>query len=189
VKLPWPASVSKSGPGAVLLFEPKPSPLPGSQLATKVGHVSPYVFDLALPVRSDATMAVAWGDVAPWLPDWIQVMEASGPAGRAASKDLGTLLGESLNGGSCAVDLGVVPVVSLCSLTVRPGVDAARALDRYLAFLQSSNAWDAEVDGHKPKPLRVKRTGKVVEIEKAIADKRSANYGGHEIDHGRRRGA
>jgi len=156
-----------AGRGVVVRAEVQPTP--GSQLATKVGHVSPYVFDLALPVRSDATMAVAWGDVAPWLPDWIQVMEASGPAGRAASKDLGTLLGESLNGGSCAVDVGVVPVISMCSLTVRPGVDAARALDRYLAFLQSSNAWDAEVDGHKPKPLKVKRTGKVVEIEKALA--------------------
>jgi hypothetical protein len=155
-----------AGRGVVVRAEAQPTP--GSQLATKAGHVSPYLFDLALPVRSDATMAVAWGDVAPWLPDWIQVVEASGPAGRAAGKDLGTLFGESINGGSCAVDLGVVPVVSMCSLAVRPGVDAARALDRYLAFLQSSNAWDAEVDGHKPKPLKVKRAGKVVEIEKAI---------------------
>jgi len=89
----------------------------------------PIFSNLALPVRSDATMAVAWGDVAPWLPDWIQIVEASGPAGRAAGKDLGTLLGESIDGGSCSADLGVVPMTTLCSLTVRPGVDAARALE------------------------------------------------------------
>ena len=155
--------------GVVVRAEVQPAP--GSQLAAKAGHASPYLFDLALPVRSDATMAVAWGDVAPWLPDWIQIVEASGPAGRAAGKDLGTLLGESIDGGSCSVDLGVVPMTTLCSLTVRPGVDAARALDRYLAFLQSSNAWDAEVGGRKPKPLKLKRTGKIVETEKAIEAK------------------
>lgn len=156
-----------AGRGVVVRAEAQPTP--GSQLAAKAGHVSPYLFDLALPVRSDATMAVAWGDVAPWLPDWIQVVEASGPAGRAAGKDLGTLLGESIDGGSCSVDLGVVPMTAMCSLTVRPGVDAARALDRYVAFLQSSNAWHAEVDGHTPKPLKLKRTGKIVETEKTIA--------------------
>ena len=158
-----------AGHGVVVRAEVQPTP--GSQLAAKAGHASPYLFDLALPVRSDATMAVAWGDVAPWLPDWIQIVEASGPAGRAAGKDLGTLLGESIDGGSCSVDLGVVPMTTLCSLTVRPGVDAARALDRYLAFLQSSNAWDAEVGGRKPKPLKLKRTGKIVETEKAIETK------------------
>jgi hypothetical protein len=158
-----------AGRGVVVRAEAQPTP--GSGLAAKAAHVSPYLFDLALPVHSDAIVALAWGDVAPWLADWIQVVEASGPAGRAASKDLGSLLGESIDGGSCAVDLEVVPLVSLCSLTVRPGVDAARALDRYLAFLQSSNAWDAEVDGRKPKPLKLKRTGKVVEIEKTIEGK------------------
>jgi hypothetical protein len=158
-----------AGRGVVVRAEVQPTP--GSGLAAKAAHVSPYLFDLALPVRSDATVAVAWGDVAPWLADWLQVVEASGPAGRAASKDLGALLGESIDGGSCAVDLGVLPLVSMCSLTVRPGVNAGRALDRYVAFLQSSNAWDAEVDGHKPKPVKVKRTGKVVEIEKTIEGK------------------
>jgi hypothetical protein len=156
-----------AGRGVVVRAEAQPTP--GSQLAAKAGHVSPYLFDLALPVRSDAMIAVAWGDVAPWLPDWIQVVEASGPAGRAAGKDLGTLLGESIDGGSCSVDLGVVPMTAMCSLTVRPGVDPARALDRYVAFLQSSNAWHAEVDGHTPKPLKLKRTGKIVETEKTIA--------------------
>jgi hypothetical protein len=156
-----------AGRGVVVRAEAQPTP--GSQLAAKAGHVSPYLFDLALPVRSDAMIAVAWGDVTPWLADGIQVVQASGPAGLAASKDLGTLLGESIDGGSCSVDLGVVPMTAMCSLTVRPGVDAARALDRYVAFLQSSNAWHAEVDGHTPKPLKVKRTGKIVETEKTIA--------------------
>jgi hypothetical protein len=155
-----------AGRGVVVRAEAQPTP--GSQLAAKAGHVSPYLFDLALPVRSDAMVAISWGDVAPWLADWMQVVEASGPAGRAASKDLGSLLGESIDGGSCAVDLGVVPATSMCSLTVRPGVDAARALDRYLAFLRSSNVWNAEIEGYKPKPLKVRRTGKIVETEKAI---------------------
>jgi hypothetical protein len=40
-----------------------------------------------------------------------------------------------------------------------------------VAFLQSSNLWEAEIDGRKPTPLKVKRRGKVVEIEKAIERK------------------
>ena len=151
--------------GVVVRAEAQPTP--GSGLAAKAAHASPYAFDPALPVRSDASAIVAWGDMAPWLADWIQVMEASGPAGQAASRDL-ALLRESEDGGSCAVDVGVFPILFMCSLTVRPGVDASRALDRYVAFLQSSNVWEAEIDGRKPKSLKVKRTGKVVEIEKTV---------------------
>jgi hypothetical protein len=145
-------------------------PTPGSGLAAKAAAVSPYAFDSALPVRSDASAVIAWGDLAPWLAAWAAVMEASGPAGRAASRDL-ALLDESTNGGSCAVDVGASPMVFLCSLTVRPGVDPSSAPARYLASLESSNAWEAELDGRKPTPLKVKRTGKVVETEKPLAAK------------------
>ncbi len=146
-------------------------PTPGSGLAAKVARVSPYAFDPALPVRSDASLAIAWGDMAPWLADWSQVVEASGPAGLAAGRDLRALVVEFMDGGSCAAAVGAVPIRFMCSLSVRPGVDAAQALDRYVAFLQSSNLWEAEIDGRKPTPLKVKRRGKVVEIEKAIERK------------------
>ena len=158
-----------TGHGVVVRAEAQPTP--GSGLAAKAAHVSPYAFDQNLPLRSDASALVAWGDVAPWLADWVPVVQASGPAGHAASRDLLALLGESIDGGSCAVDLGAVPIISLCSLTVRPGVDASRALARYVAFLESSNAWEAEIDGRKPSPLKVKHRGKTVEIEKTIAKK------------------
>jgi hypothetical protein len=153
-----------------LVVRAEAQPTPGSGLAAKAAHVSPYAFDPALPVRSDASAIVAWGDMAPWLADWIQVMEASGPAGQAASRDL-ALLRESEDGGSCAVDVRVLPILFMCSLTVRPGVDASRAVDRYVAFLQSSNLWEAEIDGRKAKPVKVKRAGKVVEIEKTVEGK------------------
>ena len=154
-----------------LVVRAEAQPTPGSGLAAKAGQVSPYAFDPALPVRSDASVVIAWGDMAPWLVDWRQVMEASGSAGDAASRDLGALVGESLSGGSCAVDIGAVPIPFMCSLTVRPGVDASRAVDRYVAFLQSSNLWEAEIDGRKAKPVKVKRAGKVVEIEKTVEGK------------------
>ena len=145
-------------------------PTPGSGLAAKAASASPYAFDPALPVRSDASAVVAWGDMSPWLANWVGVMEATGPAGRAASRDLARL-NESTNGGSCAVDVGALPLVILCSLTVRPGVDPSSVPARYLASLESSNAWEAELDGSKPSPIKVKRTGKVVETEKPLAAK------------------
>jgi hypothetical protein len=153
-----------------VLVRAEVQPTQGSGLAAKVAAVSPYVFDPALPVRSDASAVVAWGDMAPWLEDWAGVMEASGPAGRAASRDL-ALFRESMSGGSCAVEVGSLPMVFLCSLTVRPGVDPARALARNLAVIESSNAWEAELDGRKPTPLKVKRTGKIIETEKPLAAK------------------
>jgi hypothetical protein len=152
--------------GVALRVEAQPTL--GSGLAAQAAHVSPYVLDPALPVRSDASAVIAWGDMAPWLADWIQIVEASGPAGHAAGRDLRALVVESLEGGSCAAALGAVPIRFMCSLTVRPGVDASQALAGYLAFLESSNAWEAEIDGRKPTSLKVKHKGKVVEIEKAI---------------------
>jgi hypothetical protein len=158
-----------SGRGVVLRAEVQPTP--GSDLAAKVAHGSPYAFDSDLPVHSDASAVVGWGDMAPWLADVTTVVEASGPAGQAASRDLRAVFGESLDGGSCAADVGSVPIHMMCSLSVRPGVDASAALTKYLAFVQSSNAWEAEIDGRKAKPIKVKRAGKVVEIEKTIERK------------------
>jgi hypothetical protein len=145
-------------------------PTPSSGLAAKAASISPYAFDPALPVRSDASAVLAWGDMAPWLTDWAEVMEASGPAGHAASRDL-ALVRELEDGGSCVVDVGAVPMVFLCSLKVRPGFDPPGVLARTLAFLESSNAWEAEIDGRKPSPLKVKRMGKVVETERPLAAK------------------
>jgi hypothetical protein len=157
--------------GVALRVEAQPTP--GSGLAVQAAHVSPYAFDTALPVRSDASAAIAWGDMAPWLANWIQVVEASGPAGQAAGRDLRALVAESLDGGSCVAAVGEVPIRFMCSLSVRPGVDASHALASYLAFLESSNAWEAEIDGRKPTTLKVKHKGKVVEIEKPIERKDS----------------
>jgi hypothetical protein len=156
-------------PGVALRVEAQPRL--GSGLAAQAAHVSPYALDPALPVRSDASAVVAWGDMAPWLADWIQAMEASGPAGRTAGRDLRALVVELMDGGSCTAGVGAVPICFMCSLTVRPGVDVSHALAGYLAFLESSNAWEAEIDGRKPTPLKVKHRGKVVEIEKAIERK------------------
>ena len=55
-------------------------------------------------------LAIAWGDMAPWLADWSQVVEASGPAGLAAGRDLRALVVEFMDGGSCAAAVGAVPI-------------------------------------------------------------------------------
>ena len=156
------------GAERALVLRAEVQPMPGSNLAAEAAQVSPYAFDSGLPVRSDASAAVAWGDMASWLGPWMQILEASGATGRAAARDLKALVGESLNGGSCTLDLVAVPITSLCSLTVRPGVAPSLAIDRYLAFIRSSNVWEAELDGRKPSVLKIKRVGKVTEIEKSI---------------------
>jgi hypothetical protein len=158
-----------AGRGVLLRAEARPTS--GSGLAAKAAASSPYAFDSDLPVSSDASGVVAWGDMSHWLADGMKVVEASGPAGQAASKDMWAVFGEALDGGSCAADLSSLPIRMMCSLSVRPGIDASSALTKYVASLQSSNAWEAELDGHKPKAIKVKHTGKVVETEKVIERK------------------
>jgi hypothetical protein len=155
--------------GVILHTEVQPNP--GSALAGKAAHVSPYAFDLGLPVKNDGGAFFAWGDMASWLTEWKLILEASGAAGQAAGKDLGEFFGESVNGGSCSLDLAGEAMVVLCSLSVRPGVDPARAVTRYVEFAQSSHKWEAELEARKPSPLRIKRSGKVVEIDKTIERK------------------
>ena len=155
--------------GVVLHAEIQPNP--GSALASKAAHVSPYAFDLGLPVASDAGAAVAWGDMASWMTEWKPIMEASGPAGLEASQDLAKLFSESINGGSCSADLAAPSLAVLCSLTVRPGVEPSRALTGYLGLLESSNKWEAELENRKPSPLKLKRSGKIVEIDKTVEKK------------------
>jgi len=157
-----------AGHGVVLRAEAQPTP--GSGLAVKSAHVSPYasirIFRCAAtgaPDRVGRHGALAGGlDSSRCRPR---------PRWPCRRSDLLALLGESMDGGSCAVDLGAVPIVSMCSLTVRPGVDASRALARYVAFLESSNAWEAEIDGREAQPVQDETQGKVVEIEKTIAKK------------------
>jgi hypothetical protein len=153
-----------------ILLRAEMQPTKGTSLAEKLARVSPYVFDTALPVAGDASIEVAWGDVKGLLAEWANIVEESSASGKVVGKEIRAYM-DAFNGGSCAVDLGAANVASLCSLTTRPGVKVAQALDQYVSFVRASNDWEAELESRKPAPVKIKRTGKIVEIEKAIERK------------------
>lgn len=142
----------------------------GSSLAEKLSRVSPYALDTALPVAGDASIEVAWGDVKGLLAEWANIVEESSASGKTVAKEIRAYM-DAFNGGSCAVDLAAANVSSLCSLTARPGVKATQALDQYVSFVRASNDWEAELESRKPAPVKIKRAGKIVEIEKTIERK------------------
>ncbi len=153
-----------------LLLRAEMQPTKDSSLGEKLSHASPYAFDTALPVRGDASMGMAWGDMKVWATEWANVLQESSASGKTMAKEVRGLM-ESLNGGSCAVDLKKPDLTAMCSLTVRPGVKSAQVLDQYVSFARSSNEWEAELEARKPAPLKIKRGGKVVEIDKTVERK------------------
>jgi hypothetical protein len=153
-----------------ILLRAEVQPTKGSSLAEKMARVSPYAFDSALPVSSDASAAMAWGDVKGLVSDWANVIEQSSASGKAMAKALRAYM-DSVNGGSCAADLATPKLATLCSMTVRPGVKPAQVLEQYVSFVRASNEWEAELEARKPRALKIKRAGKMVEIEKDIERK------------------
>jgi len=153
-----------------LLLRAEMQPNKGSALAEKMAQVSPYAFDTALPVGGDSSIEMAWGDVKVWATEWANVIEESSESGKALAKDVRVLMMESLNGGSCAVEMGK-ELTTVCSLTLRPGVKPAQALDQYVSFTRATNLWEAELEARKPSSMKIKRAGNVVEIDRSIERK------------------
>lgn len=153
---------------AGILLRAEVSALPGSELATRIARRSSYAFDDRLPIHGDRTVVMAVGDVSPWLVPLAQAFDASGPAGVAMHKDM-TRWFELVGDLSCVVDPLAVGFTTLCSSSLKPGADAKKVLDAAVALLSAQNAWEAELEGRKAAPFKIKRGKDGIEVEKKIA--------------------
>ena len=142
-------------------------PVPGSDWAKRMTTRAPYAVDARLPVRNDSTSIVAMGNVSTWLAAFGAMFEATGPAGKAALRDTMKLL-DSTTSMSCMFEPAQVGIATLCSSALRPGITNKAALDVATAAISSQHAWEAELDGRKAKPLKIKKSSDKVEIEKRI---------------------
>lgn len=155
------------GPKQGILVRAEVEPLPGTDLATRMARRSPYAFDQRLPVRSDGTVVLAIGDLSSWFLPFAQAFEASGPAGQTMRQDLTHWFG-IVGDVSCVVEPVAVGFTSLCSSSLKPGADPKLAVDTAVALLTSQNAWEAELEGRKASPLKIKRKKDSVEVDKKI---------------------
>jgi hypothetical protein len=145
-------------------------PAVGTELASRAAHRTPYAFDTRLPVKNDGTAAFAIGEARAWTAMAAKMFEATGAAGHAMWKDTDKMLGMT-SGWSCVVDSADAGFSTLCSSSLKPGSNGKAALDAAVAMMTSQHAWEAELDGRKASPLKVKRTRDVIEIEKKIENK------------------
>lgn len=158
------------GPREGLVIQAELVPAAGTDFATRTAHRAPYTFDARLPVRSDGTTVMAIGDVSMWLSTFGKMLEATGPAGHAALRDIKAM--SELGGEwSCVLEPAQTGIATLCSSALKPGVTTKAALDAATAWLVSQNAWEAELDGRKAKPMKIKRSAEMIEIEKKIESK------------------
>jgi hypothetical protein len=159
--------VLEVSPREGILLRSEVSPLAGTDLATRTAVRAPYVFDEHLPVRSDGTAVVALGDVSSWFLPFAQAFDATGPAGQSMRKDMTRWFGV-VGDVSCVVDPVAAGFGSLCSSSLKQGADPKTAVDTAIALLTSQNAWEAELEGRKATPLKIKRKKDSVEVEKKI---------------------
>jgi hypothetical protein len=158
------------GPNDGVMVQAELVPAAGTELAAHAAHRTPYLFDTRLPIRNDGTAVLAIGEWGPSLALFAKMFEASGPAGRSAWRDISKLF-ETTSEWSCVVDAGEVGFSTLCSSALKPGTKAKAGLDAVVAMLKSQHAWEAEIDGRKATPLKVKHARDVIEIEKKIENK------------------
>jgi hypothetical protein len=85
-------------------------------------------------------------------------------------RDTGKMLGMT-SGWSCVVESAEVGFSTLCSSPLKSGSTGKAALDAAVAMMTAQHTWEAELDGRKASPLKVKRSRDVVEIEKKIENK------------------
>jgi hypothetical protein len=145
-------------------------PAAGTDFAGRTAHRTPYAFDSRLPVKNDGTAAFAIGDWSAWMAAAAKVFEATGAAGRTMLKDTDKMLGMT-SGWSCVVDSAEAGFSTLCSSSLKPGSTGKAALDAAVAMMTAQHAWEAELEGRKASPLKIKHTRDVVEIEKKIENK------------------
>jgi hypothetical protein len=158
------------GPNDGVVVQSEIVPAPGTTFADLAARRKPYAFDTRLPVRDDRTAVFALGEWGPWLARFAKIFEATGPAGHATWQNMSKVL-ELTSEWSCAIDPGEVGFSTLCSSALKPDTNSKKGLDAAVAMLTSQHAWEAELEGHKLTPLKIKRAGGVVEIEKKIENK------------------
>jgi hypothetical protein len=158
------------GPREGMMIQVEFVPAAGTEFAGRVEHRTPYAFDPRLPVKNDGTAAFATGDWRVWMPMAEKMFVATGPAGHAMWKDMNKMLGLTSEW-SCVIDSAEAGFSTLCSSSLKPGSTGKTALDAALAMMSAQHAWEAELEGRKAGPLKVKRAGDIVEIEKKIENK------------------
>jgi hypothetical protein len=159
--------VLEVGPKDGLFVQTELVPMAGTDFATRTARRSPYAFDTRLPVRDDSTAVVAMGSPSALLASVAKVFESSGPAGQSMWREVQKMF-NATGEWSCVVDQAEVGFASLCSTPLLTGTTPKAGLDAALAMSKAQQAWEAELYGQKLSPLKVKRSGPVVEIEKKI---------------------
>jgi len=155
------------GPNDGVVVQSEIVPAPGTEFAQLAARRKPYAFDTRLPIRNDRTAVFALGEWGPWLVRFAKIFEATGPAGHAAWQDMSKVF-ELTGEWSCSFDLGEIGFSTLCSSALKPDTNSKKGLDAAVAMMMSQHTWEAELEGHKLTPLKIKRVGGVVEIEKKI---------------------
>ncbi len=147
-------------------------PKPGSGLAAISAAAPPFVVDTRLPIRDDRTGLTAWGSLglmAPLLRALLPPLAPRRGAARApAISPVDEFLTAFSGGGSCTFELGESPPSSVCSLPIRPGVDAHTALESYRALVTAVLAWEAST-GATPRRPPPKIQKDVLEFERPLS--------------------
>jgi hypothetical protein len=147
-------------------------PKPGTALAQISGAAPAFAVDAQLPIRDDRTGLTAWGGMGLMVP----LLRALLPPGSTHHAGPGApergpvddFLNAFSGGGSCTFELGDSPPSSVCSLPIRPGVDARAALESYRALVTAVLAWESStgVTARKPPP-KIRKD--VLEFERPLA--------------------
>jgi hypothetical protein len=153
------------GPSDGVLLQAELVPAPGSALAARAAERTPYIFDGKLPVRDDSTAALAFGNLASWLPHLVKPFAATGPAGQGLARAMEKYF-SATGEWSCVIEPAETGFASLCSSPLKSGTAPKAVLDAAAALMDAQQAWEGELYGKKLSPLKVKRSRDGLEIEK-----------------------
>ena len=159
--------VLEAGPNDGFWLRTEMVPANGTEFAATTARRAPHAFDAKLPVRDDSTGVLAFGNPTDWLSVLAKVFEMGGPTAQEAWKSTSKLFA-STGPWSCTIDPADTGFAGLCSSALASGTSAKVALDAAVAMLKAQQSWEAELYGQKLTPLKIKRAGQVVEIEKKI---------------------
>jgi hypothetical protein len=138
-------------------------PVEGSALARSVAERTPIRVDPRVRT-SDGNFVFAWG--ASTNPSsWLGVLDATGPAGRTFHAD--TVAWRRLFVGplSCAGDLGLGAITSVCAQPLARGVKTADIFRRYAAYARDATAMIKELGIAGPPAPKIKVARDVLEVE------------------------
>ena len=139
-------------------------PVEGSALARSVAERTPIRVDPRVRT-SDGNFVFAWGapmSPSSWLGDFF---DASGPAGRTFHADAVAWRRLFVGPLSCAGDLGLGGITSVCAQPLARGVKTADIFRRYAAYTKDVAATIKELGLAGPPAPKVKVARDVLEIE------------------------